>query len=586
VNVGSVVKVDIYWDAIGAPTTFETDQLPYNGKIYKHLYPNFQTPLTKTFTIRFKSYSGETCVDDTTQTITVNAAPKVRFNIIPDACQYILPFPITQASEIGGVPGTFVFTGQGITSAGVYNPVLNGSGTFNLHYVYTSTAGCADSADQPIKILQPPIANYGYSLPTCEKKQVLFTDSSTAPVGNLTTWTWNFGDGTPILVRNTNTSFNHVFTTPGIYNVILFVTTNDGCNSKTKVVEIDIHPEPLAKFEFSDTACLPNAKVLFTNTSTIPDGTVSTLSYTWNFGDPASGMQNNTSTAINPNHIFTTTGPYNVTLNVVSINGCKDDSIIRVNTIHPQPKANFNFSKPSVCIGDNVRFIDASDPKDGTTSQWHWTFDDGTSSIQTSPIHTYTNVGNFSPSLFIVNSFGCNSDTINNPFEVYAYPVISAGPDLLILEGATMPLQATASGNQLQYLWTSNQYLNNDHLLNPLCTPMDDITYTLTVTGEGGCPSIDQMKVKILRKPIIPNTFSPNNDGINDTWEIDYLKFYPKARIQVFTRTGKLVFESKAYLKPWDGTKSGIALPLDTYYYIIEPESGRKPITGFITIIK
>jgi gliding motility-associated-like protein len=170
---------------------------------------------------------------------------------------------------------------------------------------------------------------------------------------------------------------------------------------------------------------------------------------------------------------------------------------------------------------------------------------------------------------------------------VYAYPVISAGPDLLILEGATMPLQATATGNQLQYLWTSNQYLNNDNLLNPLCTPLDDITYTLTVTGQGGCPSIDQMKVKILRKPIIPNTFSPNNDGINDKWEIDYLKFYPNAKIQVFTRTGKLVFESKAYLKPWDGTtKSGVALPIDTYYYIIEPESGRKPITGFVTIIK
>ncbi len=586
VNVGSVVKVDIYWDALGAPTTFETDQLPYNGKIYKHLYPNFQTPLTKTYTIRFRAYSGETCVDDFTQTITMNAAPKVRFNIIPDTCQHILPFQITQASEIGGVPGTFVFTGQGITSAGVYNPELSVSGTFNLHYVFSSTAaGCADSADQPIKILQPPTANYGYSLPTCEKKQVLFTDSSIAPVGNLTTWTWNFGDGTPILVRNTNSPFNHVFTNPGIYNVILFVTTDDGCNSKTKVIEVDIHPEPLAKFKFSDTACLPNALVRFNNTSTIPDGTVSTLSYTWNFGDPASGVQN-TSTAINPNHIFTTTGPYNVTLNVVSINGCKDDSTIRVNTIHPQPKANFNFSKPSVCIGDNVRFIDASDPKDGTTIQWHWSFDDGNSSIQTSPIHTYTNVGVFSPSLYIVNSFGCNSDTINNSFNVYAYPVISAGPDLLILEGATMPLQATASGNQLQYLWTSNQYLNNDHLLNPLCTPLEDMMYTLTVTGEGGCPSIDQMKVKILKTPIIPNTFSPNNDGINDKWEIDYLKFYPNAKIQVFTRTGKLVFESKGYLKPWDGTKSGVALPLDTYYYIIEPESGRKPVTGFITIIK
>jgi gliding motility-associated-like protein len=123
-------------------------------------------------------------------------------------------------------------------------------------------------------------------------------------------------------------------------------------------------------------------------------------------------------------------------------------------------------------------------------------------------------------------------------------------------------------------------------VLNPVCTPIDDITYTLTVTGIGGCPTLDQVRITVLKTPLIPNTFSPNKDGINDLWEIEYLKDYPRAKVKVFTRTGQLVFESAGYLKPWDGTKSGKPLPLDTYYYIIEPESGRAPVTGYITIIK
>jgi gliding motility-associated-like protein len=138
----------------------------------------------------------------------------------------------------------------------------------------------------------------------------------------------------------------------------------------------------------------------------------------------------------------------------------------------------------------------------------------------------------------------------------------------------------------LQYAWSPATYLNNASVLNPACAPVNDITYTLTVTGIGGCPSVDEMKVVVLKIPLVPNTFSPNGDGINDLWEIEYLKKYPYAKVQVFTRTGQLVFESKGYQKPWNGTRNGAALPVDTYYYIIEPESGRAPVTGYVTIIK
>lgn len=342
----------------------------------------------------------------------------------------------------------------------------------------------------------------------------------------------------------------------------------------------------MSKFRFTDTACVPNAIINFNNTSSIIDGTQNSFQYSWNFGDPASGSLNS-STAINPSHFYNTIGPYNVKLIVTSVAGCVDDTTITVNTIHPQPEADFNFSKPSVCIGDDVQLLDNTNQMDGNPYQWYWMFGDGSTSNQQNPFHTYPDSGTVNVTLYAINSFGCNSDTITKRFNIYPYPVISAGPDLLILEGSSAPLQASAYGHQMQYHWDPATYLNNVNLLNPICSPIDDITYTLTVTGIGGCPSSDLMKVKVLKTPLIPNTFSPNNDGVNDKWNIEYLRDYPYAKVQVFTRTGQLVFEARrGYTKPWDGTKRGSPLPIDTYYYIIEPESGRLPVTGYVTIVK
>jgi gliding motility-associated-like protein len=102
----------------------------------------------------------------------------------------------------------------------------------------------------------------------------------------------------------------------------------------------------------------------------------------------------------------------------------------------------------------------------------------------------------------------------------------------------------------------------------------------------GGCVSTDDVFVKLLKAPVIPNTFTPNEDGINDFWIIQYIESYPNARVQIFNRYGQQVFESRGYDKPWDGNYKGKPLPFGTYYYVIEPGSGRKPYTGYVTIVK
>jgi gliding motility-associated-like protein len=142
------------------------------------------------------------------------------------------------------------------------------------------------------------------------------------------------------------------------------------------------------------------------------------------------------------------------------------------------------------------------------------------------------------------------------------------------------------TGNDLLFRWTPPSYLNNDQVQSPLTTPLADITYLLTVTARGGCAASDDVFVKMLKTPNIPNVFSPNNDGINDTWIISYLESYPGATVDVFNRSGQPVFSSAGYDTPWNGTLKGAPLPVGTYYYIINPKNGRKPMSGSVTLLR
>ncbi len=103
--------------------------------------------------------------------------------------------------------------------------------------------------------------------------------------------------------------------------------------------------------------------------------------------------------------------------------------------------------------------------------------------------------------------------------------------------------------------------------------------------------SVATYKVSIVTDCLerIPNTITPNNDNINDVWEVDLLKQFPKAIVKVFDQLGKEVFESEAgYPKPWDAKLDGHFLPAGTYYYLIQfndPDSRRAKHSGFVTVL-
>jgi gliding motility-associated-like protein len=97
------------------------------------------------------------------------------------------------------------------------------------------------------------------------------------------------------------------------------------------------------------------------------------------------------------------------------------------------------------------------------------------------------------------------------------------------------------------------------------------------------------LNVKVIteiREIKVPNIFTPNGDGVNDHWLIQFLNTYANCRVQVFNRYGQKVFESTGYNNPWDGKFNNQPLPFGTYYYIIALRKGMKSITGYVTIVR
>jgi gliding motility-associated-like protein len=180
---------------------------------------------------------------------------------------------------------------------------------------------------------------------------------------------------------------------------------------------------------------------------------------------------------------------------------------------------------------------------------------------------------------------GC-SNYKEQPITVHPLPEVNAGPDRFMLEGGNTTLQATASGNNLNYTWSPSTALSDPRVLQPIASPVEETIYKLEAESADGCSASDEVVVKVLKMPAIPNVFTPNGDGINDKWEIAYLESYPGSSVKVFNRYGQLVFESKGYGKPWDGKYNGKDLPAGTYYYIVDPKNGRKQIAGYVDIVR
>lgn len=175
-----------------------------------------------------------------------------------------------------------------------------------------------------------------------------------------------------------------------------------------------------------------------------------------------------------------------------------------------------------------------------------------------------------------------STDTVCNTYN--ALPIANAGIDVTIVEGGSTQLSATGLGI---FSWTPSIGLSDSTISNPLATPLVTTTYYLTVTSAEGCTSVDSIKITVIPTINFPDGITPNGDGKNDTWVIDYIDQYPDAIVEIYNRWGELLFRSDNYLNDWNGTYNGQNLPVGTYYYVIELNDGKtKPFTGPLTVLR
>jgi gliding motility-associated-like protein len=83
----------------------------------------------------------------------------------------------------------------------------------------------------------------------------------------------------------------------------------------------------------------------------------------------------------------------------------------------------------------------------------------------------------------------------------------------------------------------------------------------------------------------IMNLFTPNNDGINDYWELPNLQDWGKCDVKVYSRNGKLLYSNPNYNNLWDGTSNGNPVPEGAYYYIIKTENAGE-MKGTVNIVR
>jgi gliding motility-associated-like protein len=172
----------------------------------------------------------------------------------------------------------------------------------------------------------------------------------------------------------------------------------------------------------------------------------------------------------------------------------------------------------------------------------------------------------------------CFTDTSYIPLVVYGIPTVDAGADKSINVGKTIEITPKVSADVIDAKWSPSGQAFRSNFPNLTIMPRETTTYRVDVFNQGGCTSFDEITINVLcdgANLFIPNTFSPNSDGMNDI-------FYPRGTglfsiksLKIFTRWGEVIFEKNNFRandagKGWDGTFKGTKLNSDVFVYIAE----------------
>jgi gliding motility-associated-like protein len=191
----------------------------------------------------------------------------------------------------------------------------------------------------------------------------------------------------------------------------------------------------------------------------------------------------------------------------------------------------------------------------------------------------------------------CFTDSSQITISVNAYPQVFLGKDTIVTTGSTIQLHSANTPDVDKWDWTPATGLSCTDCPNPQATVKNTITYTESVTTPGGCASSSSITIYTICNGsnwFVPNTFSPNGDGMNDVFYIRGKGLSTIKSMLIFNRWGQLVFERKDFSPNdpsagWDGTFKGQKAPMDVYVYLIEivcDNSMTVPYRGNVALIR
>lgn len=529
--------------------------------------------------------------------VIVNALPVASFTTsLPGCVSQDIIFNNTSVANSGSiVKWNWNFgdaTSTVKTVAGAFTHSYNTSGNYTASLQVETDKGCISSV-VPLNIVVNPVPSAEFAAPdVCiSDLGAPFADASTISSGTVSGWQWNFGDPNASTDNpNTSTTQNpaHHYTRPGNYSAQLIVTSAAGCRdtlSKTFTVNGAVLTP---RFTIQNTTALcSNQDIILKDASQVDAGNIIRVEVYWDEANPsdktvdASPFTGKVYTHKYPEFSSPASRTYWIRYEVYS-------GIVCVNSIRQQvtllatPNLNFDAvspvcsNAPSFKLSANLlNNLPGAGVFSGTGVSSLGIFDPARAGAGThSIVYTYTGTN------------GC-SNAVTKMVTVNPTPVADAGPDKFVLEGGKVSLTPKLVSNMpVSYSWSPSTWLNDPAIASPESAPLSDLIYKLTVTSDKGCNESDEVAVKVLKTPVIPNIFSPNGDGIHDRWEIDYLDTYPGCIVQIYNRYGQLIHRIVNYTTPWDGRINGKDAPIGTYYYVIDPKNGRKPITGYVDIIR
>jgi gliding motility-associated-like protein len=389
--------------------------------------PNYIYTLPGTYTVTLIYKDGHGCDSSITKPalIKVSDKPTVVITHTPtsiNACA--APFTATFSgsssvsnSTTGSTALTYSWNLNGTPSTAVNPPPITftTTGSFPITLTCTDNNSCSHTKTVTVNVSNPAVKASVKNF-SCYNKQFSIRDSSASNVTQ-----WNFGDGTPIQSVFPPSTFNHVYSTTGIFTIT--ATTFLGSCFSTKTFTVNVEKATANFTAVPPFSCSSPLTVSYTNSST------GASTYLWSFSGSTT-----TSTLSNPTHTFTQGSlnpftiyqplPLTATLIAISPGGCRDSIIKSLDTLH-RPTA---FFFTDVIQGCNPLIVNFTDSSKSTTPivNYTWNFGDGSpvnsSSSNINVTHTYTVPGVYYATLVIQNTLGCRDTSFRWPIHVSTPP--------------------------------------------------------------------------------------------------------------------------------------------------------------------